>query len=57
MNCRLNLKLPVVTRLLREQRSIILKAAAKGRYEEWNDLYPEFAKVAEEEDSRRSPPP
>jgi rubrerythrin len=26
-----------------------LKAAAEGEYEEWNDLYPEFAKVAEEE--------
>ncbi len=26
-----------------------LKAAAAGEYEEWNDLYPEFAKVAEEE--------
>lgn len=26
-----------------------LKAAAGGEYEEWNDLYPAFAKVAEEE--------
>jgi len=26
-----------------------LQAAADGEYEEWHDLYPEFAKVAEEE--------
>ena len=26
-----------------------LKAAADGEYEEWSELYPEFAKVAEEE--------
>jgi rubrerythrin len=26
-----------------------LKAAANGEYEEWHDLYPEFAKIAEEE--------
>ncbi len=26
-----------------------LKAAAEGEHEEWTDLYPEFAKVAEEE--------
>lgn len=26
-----------------------LKAAAEGEYEEWSDLYPSFAKVAEEE--------
>lgn len=26
-----------------------LKAAASGEHEEWSDLYPEFAKVAEEE--------
>ncbi len=26
-----------------------LKAAASGEYEEWADLYPEFAKIAEEE--------
>ena len=26
-----------------------LKAAAEGEYEEWADLYPSFAKVAEEE--------
>lgn len=26
-----------------------LEAAAEGEHEEWNDLYPEFAKIAEEE--------
>lgn len=26
-----------------------LKAAADGEYEEWGDLYPEFAKIADEE--------
>jgi rubrerythrin len=26
-----------------------LKAAAMGEHEEWADLYPEFAKIAEEE--------
>ena len=26
-----------------------LKAAAEGETEEWNDLYPEFARIAEEE--------
>lgn len=27
-----------------------LKAAADGEYEEWNELYPNFAKIAEQED-------
>jgi rubrerythrin len=26
-----------------------LQAAAEGEYEEWSDMYPEFAKIAEEE--------
>lgn len=29
-----------------------LKAAAEGEYEEWNDLYPMFAEIAEEEGFR-----
>ena len=32
-----------------------LKAAADGENEEWADLYPEFAQIAQEEVSRKSP--